>query len=757
MNASTWSRSLWMGMLLSVTACVNSAQAVITYNDNVTPAAIFGTGNANGSFTVDRQNGVELGLRGKVRYPVPANVFNSNGDGTYTFKAGVFNGVQNPQWHFEWSVNSNYDGSGGNLSDYTYLLEMDFDPGAGTNFLAWDQISHPTSAIPWAVPQTPPFYDHSIGTNATASGAGVEAGSEPVYAGLLAANNVAQNSWRYPFYQGAPYLFDANATGRYEIRLTAFSGMAVVSQVSIEILVEGFVTPEVVFGSGNVNGNFTLDRSNGVELGLRAKQRFPSANVFNNNFDGTYTFLAGVFNGIENPQWNFEWTVNTDYTGLTGNKVSDFTYLLEMDFDPGVGTDFLAWDQISYPTEAIPYDVPATPPFYDHSFGTNATANGAGVEALTEPAYAALLPANNVVQNSWRYTFYDGAPFLFNAAAVGRYDIRLTAFDGMTVAAQVTAQVKTVLAGTCFVDAVCEDGLACNGVETCNLTTNECEFGTEVDCSGLDDQCNVGTCVDPAGTCTAVPVSDGTLCDDGDLCSITDSCQAGACAAGGGGDSDFDGTCDADDLCPVNAPKIAPGICGCAVADTDTDSDSTADCNDNCPADANPDQADIDNDGIGNVCDNDDANGSLVVSQVRIKAANPDVGANGRVRVAAVVLDGVAGGTLADDLVLGNVYVELSAGGFSTTAAVGTCTGTGRIKCRNEATGVKASFTPLVQGDNNVPDVWKMRLSQRKVASTVTPTAPASLSLVQPTPSITRADDISACDARPARLNCREN
>jgi hypothetical protein len=41
-------------------------------------------------------------------------------------------------------------------------------------------------------------------------------------------------------------------------------------------------------------------------------------------------------------------------------------------------------------------------------------------------------------------------------------------------------------------------------------------------------------------------------CENGDTCSVPDTCQAGACVAGGGGDTDDDGTCDLDD--PVDAP-----------------------------------------------------------------------------------------------------------------------------------------------------------------------------------------------------------
>lgn len=81
------------------------------------PDAIFGSGNANGAWTVDESDGVELGLRGKLRFNasnVPENTFNSNGDGTYSFAPGTPptgfsfdpNSPTSPVWNFEWSVNT---------------------------------------------------------------------------------------------------------------------------------------------------------------------------------------------------------------------------------------------------------------------------------------------------------------------------------------------------------------------------------------------------------------------------------------------------------------------------------------------------------------------------------------------------------------------------------------------------------------------------------------------------------------------------
>ncbi|MGD2128466.1 MAG: cadherin-like domain-containing protein [Lysobacterales bacterium] len=71
-------------------------------------------------------------------------------------------------------------------------------------------------------------------------------------------------------------------------------------------------------------------------------------------------------------------------------------------------------------------------------------------------------------------------------------------------------------------------------------------------------------------------------------------------------DSDGDGVADADDNCPnhANADQLDLDSDGSGDAcDDDDDNDGVADVDDNCPRDPNPDQADLDNDGIGTVCD----------------------------------------------------------------------------------------------------------------------------------------------------------
>ena len=45
------------------------------------------------------------------------------------------------------------------------------------------------------------------------------------------------------------------------------------------------ITPDTIWGSGNSNGNYTVARSNGVELGLRAKIPYSGLT----NYDGVMT------------------------------------------------------------------------------------------------------------------------------------------------------------------------------------------------------------------------------------------------------------------------------------------------------------------------------------------------------------------------------------------------------------------------------------------------------------------------------------
>ena len=77
-------------------------------------------------------------------------------------------------------------------------------------------------------------------------------------------------------------------------------------------------------------------------------------------------------------------------------------------------------------------------------------------------------------------------------------------------------------------DVACDDGMACNGAELCDILTG-CTPTGSLECSDLDDECNIGTCSDEAGGCEAVAVGDGTSCEDGNSCTSDDLCLTGVC------------------------------------------------------------------------------------------------------------------------------------------------------------------------------------------------------------------------------------
>ncbi|MCA9424407.1 MAG: PEP-CTERM sorting domain-containing protein [Candidatus Omnitrophica bacterium] len=212
---------------LALSLVLAGAASALSYDQNITPDVIFGSGNANGGWTVAQSEGVELGLRAKVRFPTPLNVFNSQGNGTYNFSVGVGTVFPTPTWSFEWSINTNHDGSSSfaTLNTLNYRLYIDFDPSSGTDFEFFDPINTT-------------FADHSIGNNGTGNGGGTEAGDAATYAALISSNNVAQNSWRMDFFDDpifAGRTFDPNVAGSYEFKLIAYDGTREVASTNITV------------------------------------------------------------------------------------------------------------------------------------------------------------------------------------------------------------------------------------------------------------------------------------------------------------------------------------------------------------------------------------------------------------------------------------------------------------------------------------------------------------------------------------------
>jgi len=70
-------------------------------------------------------------------------------------------------------------------------------------------------------------------------------------------------------------------------------------------------------------------------------------------------------------------------------------------------------------------------------------------------------------------------------------------------------------------------------------------------------------------------------------------------------------------------PANDSALTGMFVPEKDTDGDGVVDKNDNCPNASNPDQADVDGDKIGDVCDSDDDNDGLTDERERQIGTNP--------------------------------------------------------------------------------------------------------------------------------------
>ncbi len=231
-------------LALAMLGQAQPASAALLYDQNVTPDVIFGTGNGNGAWTVDRENNVEVGLRAKVRF---AGVYNSNGDGTYTHDTGISSGSA-AKWNFEFAINTNLDGvsnSARTLDQVFVMLWVDIDPSAATDLV----YVNPFAA--WS--------DNSLGTNATANGAGVEVGS-------LSAFTVAQNSQNLGWLLPALSLsFDPFANGIYDFRLDVFLSS------SEELLASTAMT--VIVGQVPEPGTLALLGTGLAGLGIAAWRR----------------------------------------------------------------------------------------------------------------------------------------------------------------------------------------------------------------------------------------------------------------------------------------------------------------------------------------------------------------------------------------------------------------------------------------------------------------------------------------------------
>ena len=106
-------------------------------------------------------------------------------------------------------------------------------------------------------------------------------------------------------------------------------------------------------GSGQENGEFVVSKLQGIELGLRAQERFTGPIAVTGdrgNRVGVYEAATGNTGG-NNATWNYDWHVDlSNATGnATGKTLDDYTLVLEQDYTEESLFGLLGFDPVQLP------------------------------------------------------------------------------------------------------------------------------------------------------------------------------------------------------------------------------------------------------------------------------------------------------------------------------------------------------------------------------------------------------------------------
>lgn len=294
--------------------------------------------------------------------------------------------------------------------------------------------------------------------------------------------------------------------------------------LAIDGVATGTVSGSTVTGAGDV----AVIAQNGIQVGFGAGPVTVTGNTIDghrytgNPANGTATGIL-IFSSSNNAI-----TLNEVSNGNNGIVFQGGSFSL---CDPGDSTGNAATCNQITGHDSFSYEVGVSADAAANSVNDNVIAgNTTGVDGTA--ISSGLLDARD---NWW------GCPTGPNTAGCDT-----TA--GAVVSTPFRSTIPTCL--DCTLDSECDDGLACNGVESCDA--GACLPGTPPNCSGAGDECNSGGCDEP-GICVPVPLPDGTPCSLSVSCSAGNTCAGGTCLAT---DADGDGVCDADERGTLSLRRV---------------------------------------------------------------------------------------------------------------------------------------------------------------------------------------------------------